>query len=77
MWTAAEVSGAARTRPIAPNRLAAGDRDDEHRERVDAERRAERDRLDHLLERAVGEQHDDRHRDRRGRPLRRRARAAR
>jgi len=36
---------------------------------VDVERRAVRDRLDHLLQRAVGEQRDDGHRERRLRAL--------
>src|SRR3954452_2107937 len=41
-----------------PEQGAAGDRDDEDGQRVDAERGAERDRLDELLQGPVGEQHD-------------------
>ena len=66
MCVAAEVSGAASTSPIIPNRLPPAIVTISTAERVDAERRAERDRLDHLLQDAVGQQHDDGH-DQRGR----------
>ena len=48
--TTAEVSGAARISPTAPNSAPPRDRHDQHRERVDAERRAHRERLHQLLE---------------------------
>ena len=43
---------------------AAGDRHDQHGERMDAQRGAERDRLHELLEDPVGQQLDDGHADR-------------
>ena len=47
--------------PDHAEQAASGDRDDQDRERVDAERGAEGDRLDHLLQDAVGQQHDHGH----------------
>ena len=65
---AAEVSGAASVNPTIPNRPGP-DRDDEHHERVQPERRAHDERLDHLLKRAVRQQRDDCHDERSRRPL--------
>jgi hypothetical protein len=55
------VSGAARISPTRAEQGAARDRHDQHREWVDAEGGAHRERLDDPLEDAVGDQLDDNH----------------
>ena len=64
MRTTAEVTGAARISPTAPKSAPPRDRDDQDGERVDAERRAHRERLHQLLKHAVREQLDHDHADR-------------
>ena len=79
MCTAAEVRGAASVRPTIPNRAPRTDRDDEDDERVQAQRGAEDERLQDVLQQAVGEEDDDREDQRAGRrpPTRARARTRR
>ena len=63
--SAAETRGAARIEADGAEEAAAGDRRDQDRQGVEVEGGAVGDRLDQLLEHAVGEQDDDR--DRQGR----------
>src|SRR5206468_1800107 len=53
-----------------PEQAARTDRYDEHDERVEVECGAHRERLEEVLQQAVGEQDDDEHRDSDTRPLR-------
>ena len=73
MWSAADVSGAASDHADHSEETSEPDRHDQDDERVQVERRAERDRLDDVLKQAVREDDDDEHDRCGGGPLGRQA----